>query len=265
VTWSTAQLVQIVGSALSGGLIALTGIGIAFAFNAVSFVFSASMIWRASFPTSPPRGAGAVGGSYLESIREGIRYARSDRFVSRMFLVQLLASLAVGGTSALLVVLAERRYSLPAAGFATFLLAIGLGALLGPLVLGGIVSAHRSARALFLPYVLRGAGDVLLGVFTVPLLGQALLFVYGLNTSAGMVTYQSAMQSEVPDAVRGRVFALMDVGWSVARIVSIGLAGVLADRFGIAIVYYTGGVLLIGAGILGLTTVRLRERIHVNA
>jgi predicted MFS family arabinose efflux permease len=179
-----------------------------------------------------------------------------------MFLVQFLASLAVGGTSALLVVLAERRYDLPAAGFATFLLAIGVGALLGPLILGGMIRTHRSGKALFLPYVIRGAGDVLLGLFTLPLLGQALLFVYGLNTSTGMVTYQSAMQSEVPDAVRGRVFALMDVGWNAARIVSVGLAGVLADRFGVAVVYYVGGALLIGAGILGLTSVRLGEEYH---
>lgn len=107
--------------------------------------------------------------------------------------------------------------------------------------------------------MIRGAGDVLLGLFTVPLLGQMLLFVYGLNTSTGMVTYQSAMQSEVPDTMRGRVFALMDAGWNVARIVSVGLAGVLADRFGIAVVYYVGGALLVGAGILGLTTVHLDE------
>jgi predicted MFS family arabinose efflux permease len=174
-----------------------------------------------------------------------------------MFVVQFLASLAVGGTSALLVVLAERRYHLPPAGFATFLLAIGLGALVGPLILGSIVRTHRSAKLLFFPYVIRGAGDVLLGLFTIPLVGQALLFVYGLNTSTGVVTYQSALQSEVPDQIRGRVFTLMDVGWNVARIVSVGLAGVLADRFGIAVVYYAGGVFLMGAGLLGLATVRL--------
>lgn len=259
VTWSTAQLVQIAGSAVSGGLIAIAGVRIAYGFNAVSFLFSAAMIWRVPFPTSSQQGMRAAGNSYLRSIRDGISYARSDDFISRMFLVQLLASLAAGGTSALLVVLAERRYSLPAAGFATFLLAIGLGALLGPLLLGRLMRTPRSVKALFLPYVIRGASDVLPGLFTVPLLGQVLLFVYGLNTSTGMVTYQSTMQSEVPDAIRGRVFALMDVGWNVARIVSVALAGVLAERFGIAVVYYVGGTLLVGAGLLGLTTVRLGE------
>jgi len=117
------------------------------------------------------------------------------------------------------------------------------------------------------PVILIGpiAGDILLGLFTVPLLGQALLFMYGLNTSTGMVTYQSIMQSKVPDTMRGRVFALMDAGWNVARIVSVGLAGVLADRFGIVVVYYVGGALLIAAGILGLSTVHLDAGYHETA
>jgi len=137
------------------------------------------------------------------------------------------------------------------------LLAIGLGALLGPLLLGRMVRNYRGTTALFLPYVIRGIGDIMLGLFTVPLLGQMLLFIYGVNTSAGMVTYQSAMQSEVPDRVRGRVFSLMDVGWNTGRIVSVGLAGILADRFGVVVVYYLGGTLLIGAGLLGFTTGRV--------
>ena len=198
-----------------------------------------------------------LGRSYLQSIRDGLAHTRADAFVSRMFLVQVLASLAVGGTSALLVVLAERRYHLPPAGFATFLFAIGLGALLGPLILGTITRNYRDRRLLFLPYLVRGGGDILLGLFSLPLVGQLLLFIYGLNTSTGMVTYQSVMQAEVPDPVRGRVFTLMDMGWNVARIISVGLAGLLADRFGIAVVYYIGGALLLVAGIVGLRSVDL--------
>jgi hypothetical protein len=85
-------------------------------------------------------------GSYLQALRDGLTYARVDHFVSRMVVVQLLASLAVGGTSALLVVLATRHFHLPAAGFATFLLAIGLGALLGPLILGSLTRTYRGHR-----------------------------------------------------------------------------------------------------------------------
>ena len=251
VTWSTAQLVQILGSAVSGGLIALFGVSTAFAVNAISFLASALSISLVAFPVAE----WVPTGSYLQSAREGLTYARRDRFVSAMFAVQMLASLAVGATSALLVVLAERRYHLPPAGFATFLFAIGLGALLGPFILGSLTRSYRDRRLLFLPYIIRGVGDVLLGLLTVPLLGQILLFVYGLNTATGMMTYQTVMQTQVPDAIRGRVFTLMDMGWNLARIVSVVLGGVLADRLGIAAVYYAGGTMLIVAGAVGLLTV----------
>lgn len=254
VAWSTAQFVQIIGSAVSGGLIAFFGVRAAFGFNAVSFLASAFSISLVTFPVL----SGVSQGNYWQSIREGMRFARRDPFVSRIFMVQILASLSVGGTSALLVVLAERRYHLPPSGFASFLIAIGLGALLGPITLGKVTRQYRDINLLFWPYIVRGIGDIVLGIFTLPLLGQAVLFVYGLNTSTGMVTYQTTMQSQIPDEVRGRIFSTMDVGWNGARILSVALAGILADRFGIAVVYYAGGAFLMVAGILGLTTVRLK-------
>jgi predicted MFS family arabinose efflux permease len=70
------------------------------------------------------------------------------------------------------------------------------------------------------------------------------------------------MQTQVPDAVRGRVFSLMDIGWNSARLVSVVLGGILADRFGITVVYYAGGMLLIAAGVLGLLTVRFDDRME---
>lgn len=43
--------------------------------------------------------------------------------------------------------------------------------------------------------------------------GGILLGLYGLNTSSGMVAYQTVVQREVPSSLRGRAFALLDVVW----------------------------------------------------
>jgi len=50
VAWSTGRLVQILASAVVGGLIALVGTGPAFALNAATFVFSAAMIASLRIP-----------------------------------------------------------------------------------------------------------------------------------------------------------------------------------------------------------------------
>lgn len=82
----------------------------------------------------------------------------------------------------------------------------------------------------------------------------AALAAYGVGTSTGMVTWNSVLQSTVPDRVRGRVFAFFDVVWQSSRLVSIGVGGVLADAVGIRAVYVLGGALLVAAGCLGLSS-----------
>jgi MFS family permease len=163
VAWSTEQLVQIIGSAVAGGLIVLVGPKAAFVFNAGTFLFSAWMVSRLSVPpTSAPASKGSGWRLYLAEMRAGLAYAAHDRFVSRLLLVQMLASLAVGGTSALLVVLSEQHLQLPPAGFSTLLIAIGVGALLGPFLLGMVTQNFTDARLLFIPYLVRGVGDILI-------------------------------------------------------------------------------------------------------
>jgi MFS family permease len=69
-----------------------------------------------------------------------------------------------------------------------------------------------------------------------------------------MVAYQSTLQTVVPAEVRGRVFALYDVLWNAARLASLGLGGLLADAVSIRAVYVLGGVLLLVATLVGLTS-----------
>jgi MFS family permease len=83
-------------------------------------------------------------------------------------------------------------------------------------------------------------------------LALLILFVYGLNTSTGMVASNTILQTVIPDRVRGRVFTLLDVTFAAMRLLSLTLGGLMADRVGISAVYVAGGMLLTLAGILGL-------------
>jgi MFS family permease len=253
VSWSTGRFVQIIGSALAAGLIALIGAEAAFVFNAGTFLVSALLLLI--LPVPPGREITSRGWhGFISDAREGFQFARRDRFVSRLVLVQALASLSVGATSALLVVLAQEHYGVTEGGFGWFILAIGVGALLGPFLLAMITRDIHHPRWLFGPYIVRGIGDMLLAVTTLVPVAWLLLFIYGLNTSSGMVVYQTWIQRKVPDAVRGRVFTWLDVVWNVMKIVSLGIGAWLAEVAGVHVVYYVGGALLIGSGITGLLT-----------
>jgi MFS family permease len=69
-----------------------------------------------------------------------------------------------------------------------------------------------------------------------------------------MIAYQSTLQTAVPAEVRGRAFALYDVLWNAARLTSLGLGGLLADALSIRSVYLGGGLILLVAAAVGLTT-----------
>lgn len=259
VSWSTGRLVQILASVVAGGLIGWMGTDPAFAVNAASFVLSALLIVRLRIPTR----AGELAGSarrglagYTADARAGLVFARRNRLISRLLLVQGLASLATGATGALLVVLAERHLNLEPEGFAWLIGEIGAGALLGPLIPNTLARDYRSARWLFVPYVVRGVGDVLIAVFAPLPIALVILFVYGLNTSTGMVVYGSTVPGAVPDAVRGRVFTLLDATWNVARLLSLAAGALLVDAVGVRPVFWVGGVLLASAGVLGLGLIR---------
>jgi len=253
VAWSSGRLVQIIGASIAGGLIAWGGTTPAFLVNAVSFAFSAAMLTRLSIPrcAGSPRPSGL--GAWLGDAREGLAYARRDPFVARLVPVQALTSLATGATSALLVVLATTHLHLAAQGFGWLLAAIGVGALLGPFLSNGLTGGrYLDMRLLFVPYVIRGVGDIALGLVVGLPWALVILFIYGLNTSTGMVASNTILQTVIPDRVRGRVFTLLDVTWAAMRLLSLGLGGLLADRVSITAVYIVGGALLTLAGALGL-------------
>ncbi len=246
--WTVAVVAQVALAPAAGLLIAAVGPRAAFAVNAASFVVSAVLLRGlrdAEAPAPPATVAGWRGAL------EGARVVGADPFLRRLVVVQVLASLSAGATGGLLVVLAGARLGVGPAGFGLLLAAIGVGAAGGPLVLRRMLRAG-DRRWLFVPYAVRGGVDLSLSVAQNPVVAAGALATYGVATSTGMIAYQSTLQTRVAGAVRGRVYALFDVVWNGARLVSLGAGGLLADTVGIQAVYALGGLLLLAAAAVGL-------------
>lgn len=251
--WTVAVAAQVVLAPLAGGLIAIAGVGWAFALNAGSYVVSAAFLWRLDAGTTPAD----LPVEGWRRVTAGLRAVRQHPLLVRLAVVQALAALSAGATSGLLVVLAVERLGVDAGGFGLLLGAIGLGAVLGP-TLGRRSIRPGDRRWLFGPFAVRGVVDLLLATVASPVVAGVALLVYGMSTSTGMVAYQSTLQTDIAPEVRGRVFALYDVVWNGTRLLSLGAGGLLADTIGIRAVYALGGVLLLIAAVIGFTDVRGR-------
>jgi MFS family permease len=247
--WSAAVISQIALAPLAGALIAAVGVAPAFLVNAASFAVSALLLAGLRLPHQP---APSAAGSWLGRVSVGARLVVTDRLLRLLALVQLLAALSAGATSALLVVLAGRHLRVGPDGFGLLLAAIGVGAALGPLLLARLVSNPRQPALVFGPLLLRGLVDLVLASTRSLAVAMGALAAYGVGTSTGMVTYNALLQAEVDIQARGRVFAGFDLLWQAGRLASLGLGGVAADALGVRAVYYIGGLLLLLAGAIGL-------------
>ncbi|MHA6628729.1 MFS transporter [Pseudonocardia sichuanensis] len=251
--WTAAVLSQIALAPLAGIAYAALGPGPAFAINAASFLVSAAVLVGLRLPAPPARTARH--GVFADAVA-GVKVLIGDRVLRALAAGQLLAALSAGATSALLVVLARDHLRLEPSGYGLLLGAIGIGAVLGPLVLTSLVTNPRRPAFVFGPYLLRGVVDVVLAAVTALPVALAALAVYGLGTSSGAVTFNSLLQSHTPEPVRGRVFASFDMLWQLGRLLSLLLGGALAAAIGIQAVYYLGGALLIAAAVIGWAGLR---------
>lgn len=246
--WTAGVALQLVAAPLGGLVFTAASPRIAFGLNAASFALSALLL--VGLPKQP---ALATGTGPWRQLPEALSAVRTVPVLGPLLAMQALAALSVGATSALLVVLAERAYALDGTGYGSWLAAVGAGALVGPFVVPALTRLPP-ARSVPGAYLVRGAGDIGLGLLRNGVAGGGLLFLYGLNTSSGTVAFQTLVQEAVPAALRGRTFALLDVTWQSARLVSIVVGAALAATLGIRVVFVGGGVLLLIAGGVGLWT-----------
>ena len=180
----------------------------------------------------------------------------ADRLLRALAAGQLLAALSAGATSALLVVLATDQLGATGRDYGLLIAVIGVGAALGPIVVLRLIRQPRRPLFVFGPFALRGVMDLVIATTATLPIDAATLLGYGVGTSTGAVTFNSMLQAETPEHARGRVFASMDVLWQAGRLISLAAGGVLADTVGIQAVYHLGGLLMIAAAAMGLTTRR---------
>ncbi len=246
--WTAAVTVQIALAPAAGFIIAAFGVEIAFLVNAATFIVSAVLLLGLQVGRAPADTTGRGWGGVLA----GVRTVGTDPLLTRLAIVQVLASMSAGATSGLLVVLADRWLGVGPGGFGTLLAAIGVGAATGPLLLRRFINAGDK-RWLFGPFAVRGGVDLTLAAVANPVVAGGALAVYGISTSTGMVAYQTTLQTLVPADTRGRAFAFYDVLWNAARLLSLALGGLLVDIIDIRLVYVISAGLLLAAATVGLT------------
>lgn len=255
--WVAAVMSQVALAPLAGLLVLTAGWDWAFAVNAASYLVSAAVLGRLRLR---PLSARPIRTSWSNDLLGGATAIAVDRSLRVLAVGQLLAALSAGATSALLVVLATDSLRLDAGGYGFMLAAIGVGAVVGPVLVNRAIRGRPTPAHVFGPFLLRGVVDIVLATVAAVPVALVALVAYGVGTSAGAVTFTSFLQLRTPAAARGRVLAGFDLLWQLGRLVSLIIGGLAADQFGVRAVYAIGGVLLIAAAAVGWRGLRSRGR-----
>ncbi len=253
--WGT---MLVVGASLGGVVAAVASPYVCFLVTAGCLVLAATLVWRIRRPLQQPREHTGPPPRAFAAVGEALRYIGAHPRVASLVTVKSAVGLG-NGVLVAFPLLASQAYRIGELGTGLLFAARGAGALVGPLLFRRLLGHPRwLLPGLALSMGLYGLAY--LGVSVAPwfLLALPLVALAHLAGGGNWVMSNFALQAEVPDALRGRVFATDMMIATLAVAVSQLVAGLAVDRVDPRVVVaVSGAVTLAYAVVWRLVTMRL--------
>ncbi|UWX97088.1 MFS transporter [Arthrobacter zhaoxinii] len=241
--------------------------GLLFAVAAAAPVFLMGGLWAAAglLALALPRGRRPpVGGterpphrSFWKDASDGLRWLAGDRLVGGLAVVGALASFGYMLPFSVLVLFAQERLGVNAAGYGLILSVSAVGGLIGSF-LTSPVRARLGYRTTILMSLLTGALSLFgLALTTEPAAAALFLATYILHAVVWGICATSLRQELVPDFLRGRV----NSGTRTLGLLGLAagsLAGGALATLDLALPVLTGGIVFIAC--TGLAAVLIQKR-----
>lgn len=197
------HLAAVGGPALGGAIIALLGVGAAYAIDAASFVavIAAVLMMRAR-PTLPP-----ITTSGFAAAMEGLRYLRGTPVLLGVMVTDFFATL-FGASMVLMPIFAQKILGAGPGGLGLLLAAPAAGAVIVAAVMSVARLPTRAGMAVLVAVALYGACLVGFGLSTRLWLSLLFLFGSGAADSVSMTLRHALRNLLSPDALRARIAAV---------------------------------------------------------
>jgi len=238
---------MIVGPALGGIIYGLAGAGWCFVINGISFV---AVIVALGLMRFDRRDAAEANGSAAGGLREGLRYV--SRTVTVRGLIASLGAFAFFGIGIVTLVPAWSVEVLggTAATNGLLLSARGIGSLIAGLMIAALGRYHIKGKLFTLgSFAMALALLAFAAIRLIPLSMVAMAFV-GWGFMMIVNTINALVQSQVPDALRGRVMGIYTLVFFGMTPIGSLVAGVVAASLGEPATVALAAVMLLALAIL---------------
>lgn len=236
---------RVVGPAIAGLLIALTGVGVAFLVNAVSYI-AVIVALCAIHPLPRPAPAREA---MWKSIRDGVRYSFAHPVIATLLIFTAMISVFGWSFSPMLPVIAKTVFHVEATGLGQLYAASGFGAVTATILISALSKRFRPSTFIIGGNLLFGAALFLFSMTSRIEWGLVWLFFVGLGLLSQMAMTNTTIQSLVADRMRGRVmslYVLMFLGFSPIGSILIGF---LTERFGPAFALRFNAIAILAIGL----------------
>jgi MFS family permease len=235
---------RLMGPVIAGLLVGLTGEGVCFLINGLSFLaVIAGLLLMKVAPFVPNK----MELSLFNYLKEGIAYGVQTSQVRRTLLFLSLLSLVALPYSVLMPIFTKTILNGGAGTFGFLMGGAGFGALLGTLTLARVGSKDFERTILFVSMG-TGVSFILFSFSKMILLSFFILIVMGFCLMSQLTSTNTLLQSIVPDRLRGRLMSFY--GFVLLGIAPFGslMAGFFAEKIGAPLTLLSSGIfVLIGA------------------
>jgi len=249
----SAQFTSVIGPILAGWIISQMGTGLAFGFDALSFVVSGCCLL-----VMPHKGAlmrpMEAEASVLKDVRDGWQTVLQSPWLWITIAIAAVSNITLGApVEAALPLLVKQRFMANSEIYG-FVVAFGAtGSVLAAIVMGWRKRLRRRGYLVYVPWLVACVALFFMGL-PLSLVGMCLAMgIFNGCTTALGLAWSNSLQELVPADHLGRVYSIDALGSYSLLPLGYAIAGIAADHIGPSTVFLLGGIssaLIIGLGLL---------------
>lgn len=233
------NMAWMLGPLLGSLLLSLSGPGVAYWFNAATFLVSALLIVRIAERLLQSEKALTEG--HWRDVAQGFTLVRRSRPLLTVLVAWSLTMLAIGHSDVAQVELAKVDFDAGSFGLGLLMSAVGLGLMVGSLAAGWVTNRFGTGGAYVASIAVMGTGLLVTSVAPNVWVAALIVVAMGVGNGVAVVANSVLVQRGAEDRVRGRAFTLvMSVNYSVL-FVGMMLGGVVSDAYGARVAWAVAG------------------------
>jgi len=244
------QVTQIVSPAIAGVLVASAGPNFCYYFDAVSFLFSAFMVYGIAVHRAPQPGAKNLR-ALLSDLTTGLKFIFTHSTISFVMISMTVGMFAIRCFGALLAVYVRDVLSAGSSMFGILSSLIGVGMIIGTQFVHRF-AATRSKNHLVIFELLTSNLFILLPAASATVAATVIgMLGLGFGVAFIFIPAQTMLQQVTPAAMLGRVSSSLWSALALTQVAALTLSGSVAQAIGIRNLYFASAAVLVlfaGAG-----------------